>query len=381
MLALSAAASPAWAQVDGTAPAGQSDQITLNLQDVDIRVLINTVAEVTGRNFVVDPRVKGKVSIISGSPLGSEQLYNVFLSILEVHNFAAVESDTLIKILPNNVIKQRPTRTEFTETDLNNDSQITQIIQLEHASVAELVPIIRPLVPPTSHFAAHGPSNTLVVTDTASNIKRMLEIINRIDVEDQRTGVHVVYLKYADANELAGTLTQLANTMTNSGEGAPGTAASTIQAHPSINALVLNSSDTEFATLLALIDQLDIERPVEGDVHVIYLNHADATGLVSILSSKGLGASSKSKCASSKNKTNFGFSASPTSGSVSNNSDSSHNKKFAYNLGEVCMTLVTSRILITPRPEKSLAIKSLRFIAGLPMKISAPCSSSTNKPR
>ncbi|MBT5558309.1 MAG: hypothetical protein HOJ88_00320 [Proteobacteria bacterium] len=82
MLALSAAASPAWAQVDGTAPAGQSDQITLNLQDVDIRVLINTVAEVTGRNFVVDPRVKGKVSIISGSPLGSEQLYNVFLSIL-----------------------------------------------------------------------------------------------------------------------------------------------------------------------------------------------------------------------------------------------------------------------------------------------------------
>ena len=146
------------------------------------------------------------------------------------------------------------------------------------------MPIIRPLVPPTSHFAAHGPSNTLVVTDTASNIKRMLEIINRIDVEDQRTGVHVVYLKYADANELAGTLTQLANTMTNSGEGAPGTAASTIQAHPSINALVLNSSDTEFATLLALIDQLDIERPVEGDVHVIYLNHADATGLVSILS-------------------------------------------------------------------------------------------------
>ena len=258
-------------------------QGTLNLQDVDIRVLISTVSEVSGRNFVVDPRVKGNVSVISGSPLTGDQLYDMFLSILEVHNFAAVESGPVIKILPSNVIKQRPTPTVFSPSAIDNDQQITQIVQLEHASVAELVPIIRPLVPPTSHFAAHGPSNTLVMTDTAANISRVMEIVARIDIPDRRTAVHVIYLKHGDADELAATLTQLAVSMSSGPEvGVPGNDV-TIQSHPSINALIINASDTEFATLMALIDQLDIERAVEGDVHVIYLKYAKAADLVTIL--------------------------------------------------------------------------------------------------
>ncbi len=258
-------------------------QITLNLQDVDIRVLISTVSEVSGRNFVIDPRVKGRVSVISGSPLSGDQLYDVFLSILEVHNFAAVESGPVIKILPSNVIKQRPTPTEFSRTAIDNDEQITQILQLEHASVQELVPIIRPLVPPTSHFAAHGPSNTLVITDTAANIRRVLEIVARIDIPDRRSSVHVVYLKHGDAEELASTLTQLAASMSSGPEAVGAGNDATIQAHPSINALIINGSDTQFATLMALIDQLDIERAIEGDIHVVYLKYAKASDLVSLL--------------------------------------------------------------------------------------------------
>ena len=106
-------------------------------------------------------------------------------SILEVHNFATVDAGTVIKILPSNVIKQYPTPTLFSPTEGTNDEQITQIIQLEHAAVQDMVAIIRPLIPPTSHFAPHNPSNSLILTDTASNIQRVLKIVRRLDVPDK----------------------------------------------------------------------------------------------------------------------------------------------------------------------------------------------------
>ncbi|MBT8115294.1 MAG: hypothetical protein KJP04_07930 [Arenicella sp.] len=257
-------------------------QVTLNLQDVDIRVLINTVAEVSGKNFVVDPRVKGKVSVISGASLDPNQLYDVFLSILEVHNFATVDSGSVIKVLPSNVIKQRPTPTRFSPTEQTNDSQITQIIQLTHASVQELVPIIRPLIPPTSHFAPHAPSNSVVLTDTAANIQRVLKIIKRIDVPDERSNTRIIMLEVARASDLANTLTQLISS-TNDPKNAGTASRVTVQPLDSINALVVNATDAEYAKIQALVDELDIERELQADINVIYLKHAKAEDLVSIL--------------------------------------------------------------------------------------------------
>ncbi len=269
----------AYAQVDSNKSSDQA-QVTLNLQDVDIRVLINTVAEVSGKNFIVDPRVKGKVSVISGASLNPEQLYDVFLSILEVHNFATVDSGSVIKILPSNVIKQRPTPTLFDPTEDTNDAQITQIIQLQHAPVQDLVPIVRPLIPPTSHFAPHVPSNSVVLTDTAANIQRVLKIIKRIDVPDKRSNIRVVYLEKSKASDLANSLTQIIA----SGADPKATGAKvTIQPLDSINALVINATDDEFVKIQALINELDIERDLASDVNVIYLKHAKAEDLVSIL--------------------------------------------------------------------------------------------------
>lgn len=278
-----AAAGPlpsAYAQEDA-APAVSGDaQVTLNLQDVDVRVLINTVAEVTGRNFIVDPRVKGKVSVISGAPLNPDQLYDVFLSILEVHSFATVDAGGVIKVLPANQIKQKPTPLGPPENA--NDAQITQIIQLEYAPVQELVPIIRPLIPPTSHFAPHVASNSVVITDTAANIQRVIRIIKRIDVPDKRSAVHVVYLDKTKASDLAATLTQIV--ASNADPKTAGVSnAVTIQALDSIGALVISATDDEFAKLQALIDELDIERKLESDINVIYLKHAKAEDLVPVL--------------------------------------------------------------------------------------------------
>ena len=255
-------------------------QVTLNLQDVDIRVLINTVAEVSGKNFVVDPRVKGKVSVISGAPLDPDQLYDVFLSILEVHNFATVDSGSVTKVLPSNVIKQRPT--PFGPSEDTNDAQITQIIQLKHAPVQDLVPIVRPLIPPTSHFAPHVASNSVVITDTAANIQRVLKIIKRIDVPDDRTNVRVVYLEKTKASELATTLTQIATANPDTKTAGAGSKVS-IQPLDAINALVISATDNEFSKIQALIDELDIERKLEADISVIYLKHARAEDMVSVL--------------------------------------------------------------------------------------------------
>lgn len=285
-----AAASPysvnsAYAQTPSSQNSGQNRgeaQVTLNLQDVDIRVLINTVAEVSGKNFIVDPRVKGKVSVISGASLGPDQLYDVFLSILEVHNFATVDSGNVIKVLPSNVIKQRPTPTLFSPTEDTNDAQITQIIQLKFAAVQDLVPIVRPLIPPTSHFAPHVPSNSVVLTDTAANIQRVLKIIRRIDIPDKRSNVHVVYLNKTKASDLANTLTQLVTT-TADPKDAAAAAKLSIQPLDSINALVVSAPDDQFIKIQALIDELDIERELQSDVNVIPLKHAKAEDLVSIL--------------------------------------------------------------------------------------------------
>jgi len=263
--------------------AEQNDaQITLKLEDVDIRVLINTVAEVSGKNFIVDPRVKGKVSVISGATLNPEQLYDVFLSILEVHNFATVDSGNVIKVLPSNVIKQRPTPLLFSPTEDSNDAQITQIIQLKHAAVQDLVPIIRPLIPPTSHFAPHVPSNSVVITDTAANIQRVLQIIRNIDVPDKRSNISVVNLNYAKASELSATLTQLI-TSTADPKDAAATSKVSIQPFDAINSLVISAPDELYGKIQALVDELDIEREVEGNVNVIPLKHAKAEDLSNIL--------------------------------------------------------------------------------------------------
>lgn len=262
--------------------AGQEDVVTLNFQGADINALISLVSQVTGKSFIVDPRVKGKVTLVSGAGLPADKLYDIFLSVLEVSNFAAVPSGEVVKILPKNLVKQHPTPT--IESPAPNDEQITHIVTLEHASVNELLPILRPLLPPTDHIAPHAGSNTLILTGTAANINRTLSMIRRMDKEQRGVDIRVIYLKHADASGMSQIISQTLTTINaeNTRSGQPPANVS-VQVDEGLNALIIQAPENEFPVIMALIDQLDIPRPEVGDTHVVYLKFAQASELVNLL--------------------------------------------------------------------------------------------------
>ena len=267
-----------------TADAMQSDDIiTLNFQGADINALISLVSQVTEKSFIVDPRVKGKVTLVSGVGLPADKLYDIFLSVLEVSNFAAIPSGEVIKILPKNLVKQHPTPTSQSPSE--NDEQITHIVTLEHASAVELLPILRPLLPPTDHIAPHAGSNTLILTGTAANISRTLAMISRMDTPQRGVEIRVLYLKYADATRMSQIIGQtLTSLSTDAARAGQPVANVSVQVDEGLNALIVQAPDSEFPIIQALIDQLDVERPEEGDTHVVYLKYAQAVELVDLLS-------------------------------------------------------------------------------------------------
>lgn len=159
-------------------------KVTLNFSATDINAVISAVSEMTGRNFIVDPRVKGKVTVISHRALNSSEVYQVFLSVLKVHGFAAIPGKNVIKIVPEVNAKQDAISTGKGVIPLS-DEFITQVLEIKNVDAAQLVPILRPLVPQRGHLAAYPGSNVLVISDSAANIRRLKRIIRSID---QATG-------------------------------------------------------------------------------------------------------------------------------------------------------------------------------------------------
>ena len=156
------------------------DTFTINLQNVDIHTLIETVSIRTGRNFIVDPRVKATVNIVSPEPVNADKLYEIFLSVLEVHGYAAVQAGQLTKIVPSSVGVQNavPLVSEQSDTE---DELVSQVIKLESAAAVQVVETLRPLIPESASLSAESTSNTIVVTDRAANIDKLIELITLLD--------------------------------------------------------------------------------------------------------------------------------------------------------------------------------------------------------
>jgi len=259
---LAAGTGPVLPRDDATRPVPVlgNEKVTLNFQDADIHAVINTISQITGKNFIVDQRIKGKVTLVSGRNLSPEAIYQVFLSILDVHNIVAVESGDMIKLVPKAIVKQIPTPTSFGTPSASGDQQITEVYQLKHGSVRDIVPVLKPLLPPTSHFAAHGPTNTIIITDTAANIGRILSIVAKLDQPETTGNTHIIYLRHAQAKDIVGLLNDLLSSYTRSGDPKENKFRISIQAHESTNALVIHARDEQMQVIRKVVNQLDIRR-------------------------------------------------------------------------------------------------------------------------
>ena len=251
----------------------------LSLKNADIREFITQVSAITGKSFVVDPRVKGNVTVISSASMEKDQIYELFLSVLRVHGYAAVPTGNITKIVQQVLAKQSSNPKDFQTT---NDSEelVTSVIPVVNSPSAELVKILRPLIPQYGHIAGIDQPNALIISDHAENIVRLTEIVNRIDVADNQT-LQVVDLKEAWVEDMVALLEALAPEQI--GKGAKGPNRVTIVASERTNSLVIKGEKETVNRVLELIEQLDIPANRSGSTQVIKLAHADAKELSEIL--------------------------------------------------------------------------------------------------
>lgn len=262
----------------------QEGTFTLNLKNADIHSLIQTVSRQSGRNFVVDPRVKARVTVISSTPLNSDELYETFLSVLQVHGYAAVPSGDLTKIVPDVNAKQGPVPA-FTEDASSSDQLVTKVIKVANVPAAQLVPILRPLVPQQGHLAAYASTNTLIVTDRASNIDRLTTIINGIDRPDNDE-VELVRLSHASASEIIRIMQSL-QSRGGQIDGTPGSVR--FAADERTNSILLSGDPSARTRMRGIIMNLDTPVESGGNTRVVYLRYANAADLLTILTGVSAG--------------------------------------------------------------------------------------------
>lgn len=253
--------------------------VTLNFRDTDIKDIINVISEVTGKTFVVDPRVKGNVTVVSNRSMESEQVYEVFLSILQLNGFTAVESGPVIKIIPESIAKSENTPVLSADELIEGDTLITQVVQIKHVSAPQLIPLLRPLIRQQGHLVAYSDNNTLVISDYANNVRRLLQIIRRID-RAQDEEIEIMVLEHASAAELVRILTKLEPAPA---AGTKGQNGFNLVADERTNSILISGERADRLRLRTLITHLDTPIRNEGMTQVIYLRYAQAKDLVNVL--------------------------------------------------------------------------------------------------
>lgn len=253
--------------------------ITPNYKDADIGSVIEAVSQVTGRDFIVDPRVKAQVTMISATPLTPAAFYEAFLGILQVHGFVAVPAGKAYKIIPDANARQLPAIDLPDEVNASSDELVTQVVQLRNVSANQLVPILRPLMPQQAHLAAYPPANMLILSDHASNVARMMHILDRID----RTGdenIEIIRLEHASAAEIA----RVVNQLNTSGGGQDGQSAAKMIADERTNSILISGERNQRLRLRTLVAHLDTPNDRGGgNTKVRYLRYADADKLAAKL--------------------------------------------------------------------------------------------------
>ena len=254
--------------------AAKKDEFSLNLNEVDMRVLIDTVADITGKNFIVDPHVAGKVSVVTPSPMRANQIYEIFLSILKVHGFAAAAEGNMVKIIPNVSAK-----VEHSIPTSATDELLTRVVQVHHVDAMQLVQVLTPLVPQYSFIAGFQDSNTIILSDTTGNVNRLAQMIEQID-KNGDLKFEMIHLENASAQDLVKNLTSLVSSRN---PGKIGAFIPTLVADERTNTILLGGDPASRMEMRALIAHLDNPIEKSGNTEVIYLHYALAKDLVETL--------------------------------------------------------------------------------------------------
>jgi general secretion pathway protein D len=251
--------------------------ITPNYKDADLSQIIQAVSEVTGKNFIIDPRVNAKVTMLSSTPMSAGAFYEAFLAVLQVYGYVAVPAGKVIKIIPNTDARQLPSIDLPNDVSSTSDEIVTQIITMKNISASQLVPLLRPLIPQQGHLAAYSSGNLLIISDRASNVSRIMKIVERMD-ETGDEPIEVIPLHNASATELVRTINQL-----NQGAGGAaeaGGAPVKVVADERTNSVLISGEKSLKLKTKALVLSLDTPRAGgAGDTEVRYLLYADAEKL------------------------------------------------------------------------------------------------------
>jgi len=265
------------------AQAQQQAAITPNYRNVDLGTVIEAVSAVTGKNFIVDPRVKASVTMVSNTPLSADAFYEAFLSILQVYGYVALPAGDVIKILPDANARQMPALDLPGAGYSGGDEIVTQVVSVKNVQAAQLVPILRPLIPQYGHLAAHPASNMLIISDRAANVKRMVRIIQRIDNAGD-DDIQIIALEHASAGEVVRVLSSLIQA------SGPESAQINMVADERTNSVLVSGDRGTRLKLQSLIAHLDTPLEDVGNTRVRYLRYSNATDLAAKLNEQVSGA-------------------------------------------------------------------------------------------
>ena len=251
----------------------------LNVKNADINEFVEQVAEITGKTFVLDPRLKGNVTIISSTPMQADAVYELFLEVLRTHGFTASPSGDVIRIQQTALGKQSP-GAESMKGAISDGELITKVLPAQNVASSELVKILRPLVPQYGHIAPIDEPNVVIITDHADNIARLTKLIQQIDVSKDEI-VQVLNLKEAWVGSVVATLEKLAPEQI--GRNAKGPTRVQIIANERNNSMILRGKARPIAEVLKLVDQLDRPATTAGSIQVVRLKHADSKNVAEIV--------------------------------------------------------------------------------------------------
>ncbi|HYL04376.1 MAG TPA: type II secretion system secretin GspD [Steroidobacteraceae bacterium] len=261
------------ALLSGASAQQQAERITPNFKDADITQIAEAVSAATGKNFIIDPRVRAQVTMLSSTPMSPAAFYQTFLSILQVYGFIAVPAEgNVVKILPDADARFSPSIDLPERVNATSDEIVTQVLDVRNVSAAQLVPILRPMVPQYGHLMAYPAGNILIITDRASNVNRMIRIIRRIDQVGNQDP-EIIPLQNASAAEIVRVVNSLYQ-----GAAAEGGALKVVADERS-NSVLVAGDQAQRLRIRALIAHLDTPLGGGGDTRVRYLHYANAEKL------------------------------------------------------------------------------------------------------